>query len=255
MKKETTELTQKHSSIVSFGGGVNSTAMIIGLYEKNEYPDYIIFADTRGEKPKTYEHIEIMQSWLKSKDMPEITIVKESNGLEDDCLSRDTLPGKAFGFGSCSERFKVRPQRRWVKKQGIENAIWLVGIHAGEVKRAQRSLNQRDDVEFPLIAWGWGQEECLAAIQRAGLPVPVKSACFFCPAMKKSEIIQLSRDEPELFKRAVDMEEGAISSGELTTVKGLGRTFSWKALVESDESQMRLFTDDQHQICDECVDW
>ena len=40
-------------SVVSFGGGVNSTALLIGLEERDERPDYILFADTGGEKPET----------------------------------------------------------------------------------------------------------------------------------------------------------------------------------------------------------
>ena len=187
--------------------------------------------------------------------MPDITIVKEGNGLEDDCLARDTLPGKAFGFGSCSERFKVRPQRRWVKQQGIENAMWLVGIHAGEVKRAERTLNQRSDVRFPLIEWKWDQEDCIEAIRCAGLPLPIKSACFFCPAMRKTEVIQLAKMEPELFERALEMEDGAKESGNLDTVKGLGRHWSWRGLVAADEAQLRLFDDVQAPMCDQCVDW
>ena len=246
-----------HCSVVSFGGGVNSTALLIGLEEREERPDHIIFADTGGEKPKTYEHVERMQEWLKAKGMPPITIVKEKQGLEEDCLERETLPGKAFGFGSCSEHFKVRPQRRWIKKQGIKDAIWLVGIHSGEARRAARTLNQRSDVRFPLIEWRWTQKDCIDAIRCAGLPVPVKSACFFCPAMRKPEVLQLSKEEPELFARAVEMEETAREAGTLNTVKGLGRNYSWKKLVEADEAQLRLpfFDDLQAPICDTCVDW
>lgn len=257
MKNDDTEnLRSSVCSVVSYGGGVNSTALLVGLEERDERPHYIIFADTGGEKPQTYEHVERMREWLKSKGMPDITTVMEGNGLEDDCLTRETLPGKAFGFGSCSERYKVRPQRRWIKKQGITNAMWLVGIHNGERKRAERTLNQRDDVRFPLIEWGWNQEDCVDAIRRAGLPLPVKSACFFCPSMRKQEVLALAKDDPELFKRAVEMEDAAIENG-LTTVKGLGRNYSWRKLVEADEAQLRLpiFDDHQAPICDICVDW
>lgn len=33
---------------VSFGGGTNSAAMVIGMFEQGERPDYILFADTGG---------------------------------------------------------------------------------------------------------------------------------------------------------------------------------------------------------------
>jgi len=246
--------SQTQTTVVSFGGGVNSTALLIGLEERGERPDFILFADTAAEKPETYKHVERIQQWLADHDMPEITTVMEKNGLEDDCLARETLPGKAFGFGSCSERYKVRPQRRWLKEQGVTDVMWLVGIHYGERKRAQRQLNQRIDVRFPLIEWRWDQVECVEAIQCAGLPVPVKSACFFCPAMKKPEVIELSQLHPDLFNRAVEIEQAAIESGKLTTVKGLGRRWSWEELVRADQEQAKLFTDEQAPLCEACID-
>jgi hypothetical protein len=247
----------QHFVLLSFGGGVNSTALLVGMEERNERPDAILFADTGGEKPGTYQHVERMQQWLEAKKFPPITIVKGKKTLEDDCLERETLPGKAFGFGSCSEHFKVRPQRRWLRDNGIKNPMWLIGIHAGEKKRAERSLNQRSDVRFPLIEWHWGQVECIEAIRRSGLPVPIKSACFFCPSMRKHEVLALAKSDPELFHRAVEMEQAAKEAGTLQTVKGLGRSWSWESLVKADEEQLRLplFDDTQSPICDQCVDW
>ena len=42
-------------NIVSFGGGTNSTAMIIGMHQNKIPIDLILFADTGGEQPHTYE--------------------------------------------------------------------------------------------------------------------------------------------------------------------------------------------------------
>lgn len=243
--------------LLSFGGGVNSTALLVGLEEREERPDAILFADTGGEKPGTYQHIERMQEWLASKKFPPITVVKQKLTLEADCLERETLPGKAFGFGSCSDRFKIQPQKKWLRDNDIKNPMWLVGIHSGEKHRAERTLNQRTDVRFPLIEWEWDQEDCIEAIRCAGLPIPIKSACFFCPSMRKAEVLALAKSDPELFQRAVEMERAAKEAGTLQTVKGLGRRWSWESLVKADESQLRLplFDDVQAPICDQCVDW
>lgn len=240
------------TSIVSFGGGVNSTAMLVGLSQHGERPDYVLFADTKGEKPPTYRHIAVMQEWLKAHEMPPITVVSDGS-LEDDCLRRESLPGKAFGFGSCSEHFKVRPQRRYIKQQGIVDPLWLVGFHAGERFRTYREGNQRNDVRFPLIEWGWDQAKCLSVLAEAGIPNPGKSACFYCPAMKKHEVLELKQKHPDLLERAIEMER--IAKPNLTTVKGLGRSWAWADLVSADEAQLKLFQDTQAPICDVCVDW
>ena len=241
--------------VVSFGGGVNSSAMLIGMHERGITPDAILFSDTGGEKPATYQHIEDMRGWCQSVGMPEIKTVRNKITLEAACLSNEALPSKAFGFGTCSARFKLEPQWKHATAEGWASPVWLVGIHAGETRRAQRTENTRgDQIRYPLIEWGWQQDDCRQAIERAGLSVPVKSACFFCPAMRKSEVIQLSEQHPDLFARAVEMEQNAIEAGNLETVKGLGRNWTWKNLVEADRAQLRLFPDYQAPLCDACFD-
>jgi len=252
------ESATTHCSVVSFGGGVNSTAMLVGMEERDERPDHIVFADTGGERPATYAHIQRMQEWLREKQFPEIVIVKQKLTLEEDCLNRETLPSKAFGFGTCSHRFKIAPQEKWQKENGIVDPMWLVGFHNQEMNRAANAKKHRGDfVRFPLIEWGWGQEDCIDAIRCAGLPIPCKSSCFFCPSMRKQEVLALAKDEPELFERAVAMERAAKEAGTLETVKGLGRRWSWEALAKADADQLKLplFDDVQAPVCDACVDW
>ena len=43
-------------NVVSFGGGTNSTAMIVGMYLHKIPVDLILFADPGAEQPHTYEY-------------------------------------------------------------------------------------------------------------------------------------------------------------------------------------------------------
>lgn len=244
--------------IVSFGGGVNSTALLLGLFEHDERPDAILFADTGGEIPETYAHIEIMREWCARVGYPDIETVRQKLTLEQDCLDRETLPSKAFGFGTCSERFKIQPQRSWVKARGLAGKVcWVVGIHYGEQRRAKRLVNEhREVIRYPLIHWQWDHEACVATILRHGIEEPWKSACFFCPSMPKKEVLQRAKSHPQLTGRAITMERGAIEAGTLVQIKGLGRHWSWEGLINADEAQQKIeFPDDQPPICDACVDW
>jgi hypothetical protein len=54
----------------------------------------------------------------------------------------------------------------------------------------------------------------------------MKSACWFCPASKKPEIVWLQQHHPDLLGRALAIERNARDG--LTSVKGLGRSFSWE---------------------------
>ena len=60
-------------NIVSFGGGTNSTAMIIGMYQHKIPIDLILFADTGGEQPHTYAFIETFNRWLVERGLPALS--------------------------------------------------------------------------------------------------------------------------------------------------------------------------------------
>ena len=218
---------------MSYGAGTNSVAMLIGLRDRGIIPDVILFADTGGERPETYKHLQFMQTWCESNGFPGISTCSEKETLESDCMRRKALPGLAYGFKSCSEHFKIRPQKRWLKSRGIKPSVFLVGIDAGERHRVKDDPN----TEYPLVEWGWGRTECISAIKAEGLPLPGKSSCFFCPAMKASEIRALNALHPELMGRAIKMEENA----NLTTAAGLGRTFSWKSVIATGDLFPELY--------------
>ena len=187
-------------NVVGYGGGTDSTAMLIGLWKHHIPVDLILFADPGGEQPHTYVYLEIMDRWLKSHDMPPITRVwyQEKSGqrltLEQECLRSGTLPSIAYGRKSCSLKHKVAPQERfcnqyqpcldtWAKG---EKVVKFIGYDAGEERRRQGAvahdlLDKKYQKQYPLMDWGWRRTDCIQAIQSAGLPLPGKSSCFFLP--------------------------------------------------------------------------
>lgn len=94
------------------------------------------------------------------------------------------------------------------------------------------------NVRYPLREWGWDRERCQREIDRAGLPVPVKSACFFCPASKQHEITQLGFSQLQL---ALALERnyqgGKHWRGADASTVGLGRKFTWSDVVTSSQQQ------------------
>jgi hypothetical protein len=102
----------------------------------------------------------------------------------------------------------------------------------------------------PLVEWNMGREECVESIRRAGLPLPGKSSCFFCPASRKPEIVTLYKRHPELIARAIAMEKNA----ELTSVKGLGRRFAWKDFIHAENQQAQMFPESGVEVDCGCYD-
>lgn len=243
-------------TIVSYGGGTNSTALLVGLLERGERPDAITFADTGSEKPHTYDHVVKVNEWCLRVGFPAIETLRGDMPqqvidvtLEQECFRLGKLPAKAYGFSSCSDKWKMEPQRRYnrafSKRHGIamSEITRLIGFDADEHSRVERGreMAHKKPVreEYPLYDWGWGREECVEAIARAGLPQPGKSACFFCPSAKKPELLDLRERYPELMARALEMERIALAGegpAPTTTSKGLGRSFNWgEWLAQADE--------------------
>lgn len=209
--------------------------MLIGLAERGETVDLILFADTGGEKPETYAHLAEFNIWLAAQAFPQIITVREERWtLEEECLRVGTLPSIVTGMRSCSDKFKIRPQNRYLKAHGIGEHTKLIGFDAGEPHRVSV---ERPNNRYPLIEWNWGREECIAAIQRHGLAVPPKSSCFFCPEMQEWEIVELYRNHPELAARAIAMER---KNTKLTQIKGLARTHSWEQILDFHDKQLTM---------------
>lgn len=242
-------------NVVGYGGGTDSTAMLIGLWKNHIPVDLILFADPGGEQPHTYAYLEIMDRWLKEHDMPPITRVwyQEKSGqrltLEQECLRSGTLPSIAYGRKSCSLKHKVAPQERFCNQYQPcldtwtrgEKVVKFIGYDAGEERRRQGAvahdlLDKKYQKQYPLMDWGWRRTDCIQAIQSAGLPLPGKSSCFFCPSMKRREIRTLYHRYPDLLARALAIEETAMSN--LISVKGLGRDWAWRDFITADENQM-----------------
>lgn len=230
--------------VVAYGMGVDSTALLVGMVKKGIRPDLILFADTEAEKQETYDFEKHMQRFLNREGFPPIVTVKYQpvnfknyppyTGLETNCLTNGTLPGISFGPASCSQKWKQQPQHNFLKnwqpavdawKSGLK-VVKLIGFDDSPTdrRRTYRAANSKDDRRYqyrmPLQEWHWDREECKRQIRSVGLPVPPKSSCFFCLAMKPHEVDALPKEK---LRRIVRMEARAYPR--LRKSEGLWRSF------------------------------
>jgi len=245
--------------VSAYGGGTNSTAYLarIALDNIEELkPSLILFADTGGERPEIYEYVSMFSEWLAKHGLPEIITVKAPNkDLYTDCMDRNQLPAIAFGFKTCSQRWKSEPQKKYIRNWQPAKDEWsegrkltqLIGFDADESHRAKEFEDDRYIARYPLIEWDWGRDECVEYICKAGLPQPGKSSCFFCPSMKQHEIRALAVTNPDLMARALAMEANAQQN--LTSVKGLGRNWAWADLLATADMFEEDFLQPIEQAC------
>jgi len=184
---------------LSFGGGVNSTALLLLLTERKEEFE-AVFVDHGGDYPETYEYVKLLQD----KGYP-ITVVKgviNGDDLYDYCLKYRILPCRRFRW--CTMKFKVNVVHSYYEKPCFE----MIGLDAGESNRAKnRRTTKGIEVDYPLIRWNLDRNDCLEVIKKHGLPAPRKSGCYFCPFARGSDFRRMRDQYPELWCKTLKMEQ------------------------------------------------
>ena len=188
--------------VLSFGGGLQTTALAILMAQGKVQADMAVFADTGGEKPETYWY---MQEWVEplfaKLRVPFHRVKRKSAGglsLYDKLWKYKDIP--SLIKRQCSANFKVQVIQEFVGKE----AIHLIGFSTDEAKRADKPIHKGK--LFPLIELGLSASDCWHIIQSYGWPIPLKSSCFFCPFQRWTEWLWLRMNHPELFEKALALE-------------------------------------------------
>ena len=217
---------------VSYGAGVQSTALLVLAAQRKIDFDLFLFANVGDDS----EHPDSLRYYR------EIAVpYAEANGIELVELKRiptkgwsagkvETLWGRlmkpdsrslpipvrmsngAPGTRSCTADFKIRVVAKELKRRGATKtnpALVALGISVDEIQRAKPGVDPREpsqDRTYPLLDLGITRTVCKRIIADAGLPVPGKSACFFCPFHDKDAWRSLKRDTPDLFEKSCQLE-------------------------------------------------
>jgi len=237
------------TEMISFGGGVNSVAMTIMLVEGG-WRGPIVFADTGNEHPETYCYMNYFErEFLKPRGMEIVRSstathpglyrkkrIVESVTLENYCLSYGVVPLLSVQW--CSIEFKREPLETWRKQHNID--IALVGFTDDEPQRIREDPTRR----YPLAEHGITRKGCYRIIQQADLDLPRKSGCFFCPGQRLSQWRDLYLNYPNLFERAIQLEDVASKrAGKHATLDPRGLSLRqqkrkrWQGQVQMDLTQ------------------
>jgi hypothetical protein len=225
--------------VVCYGMGRDSTAMLIGFHQRSIRPDLILFADVGAERKPTYDYLAVINPWLRSVGFPEVVVVRYQPKnykhwppyytIEENILTNIALPSIAYGGHNCSVKWKIEPQNAYIKQWQPALACWSNGKRVSkaigfedsphELRRSARGCatfavqdDEKDkfDIWYPLQQWHWNLERCITEIQKAGLPVPPKSSCYFCTAMKPWEVAELATLDPDKLRRIVIVEARTV---------------------------------------------
>lgn len=198
--------------ILSFGAGVNSIALYLHLIDRGLNFE-AVFCDHGAEYPETYNYLEYFEAWLERKGLQSIThVIPEVkrggvvyNSLYDFCIARRLIPQQFPRW--CTDDFKITQINRYSPRP----AIHAIGIAVDERQRADKMKPRLKSISlwFPFVEEGVTREGCKEIIRSHGLEVPPRSKCWFCPFQRKDEWVELRRNHPDLFQKAIEMEKNA----------------------------------------------
>lgn len=246
--------------VLAYGIGVDSTALLVELEARGQAPDLVLSADPGAEKPTTYEYQKMMATWMAARGIRyEVVTYRPSRfkhyppyaTILTNLLTNATLPSISMGRHSCSLKWKAAPQNKFIERWPMAQDAWsrgqkvvrLIGYDTSpaDTRRFEHASTIDDDryeCRYPLREWGWTRERCIARIVEAGLPVPPKSSCFFCGAIKPDEVRAL----PAWCLRLIVLIE-ARAAPRLHTVEGL-----WRRSTRSKPGRITDFIRAEHLL-------
>jgi hypothetical protein len=222
--------------IFSYGGGVQSTAVLVLASQGKVQYDHFLFSNVGedSEHPDTLEYFrEIALPFAEEHGLDLREVRKYRKGEVETVRGRIMSTERATvipmrlnsgmpGRRSCTVDFKIRAIAKWMRTQVYDRKlrnngdfIYRVGlgISIDEIHRARSEPPREmykgifEELEYPLIDLRLSRSNCQQIIADAGLPVPSPSACYFCPFHTDAEWHRLRQYRPDLFFDAVEIEK------------------------------------------------
>lgn len=262
--------------VISYGGGVQSTALIVLVAQGLIPPvDAALFSNVGddSEHPATLAYVrDVAAPWANTRGVKVHELYRVGKDFEPrtlmNLLATENTPSIPVRLSngapaqrSCTNHFKVRVIEKWLRENGATKqapADVLIGISTDEIQRVNtKQVNAYQTKLFPLIDLGLNRDACIGIITDVGLPVPPKSSCFFCPFKRVQQWQEMRRDEPELFAKSADLED---SINERRAARGKDSVYLTRLLIplrDITEAQDMLPGFDSPDIdsCDEGVCW
>ena len=226
-------------NICGISGGKDSSALAVYLRERVPEMEYF-FCDTGAELPETYEYLTRLEVILGKP----ITRLNSQRGFDHWFeIFRGTLPSPQMRW--CTTNMKIKPIEEWV---GTDPVFSYVAIRADESNR-KGYISTKPNIQtiFPFIEDDIDRDGVMSILADAGIGLPkyyewrTRSGCYFCFYQRKAEWVGLSERHPELFERAVAIEQkvlrdaGIDGDADFTNQAMRGRQYTWsggETLVE-----------------------
>lgn len=220
----------------SYGGGVQSTAaLVLAAQRQIDYPVFL-FANVGedSEHPDTLRYVqEVAMPYAEREGIELIELRKVTrDGNSQTLMERIAKTPRSIpipmrmgedgapGNRTCTSEFKIRVIEKELRRRGATKdapATVGLGISIDEYQRVRSAADPRSPYQlrdYPLIELRIDRQDAMNLIASAGLPVPGRSSCFFCPFHTRDEWQRLARTRPDLFEKACELEDRLHERGE-----------------------------------------
>lgn len=213
--------------VFSYGGGVQSTAaLVLAAQGEIDFRTFLFCnVGEDSEDPLTLQYFrEYAQPFaaehgIELFELERITRKGQRETLRQRIDKPDTrsvpipvrMKNGAPGNRTCTADFKIKVVARWIREHRAtrkDTAIVGLGISIDEFQRMRKDSGIKYIThEYPLIKLRLARHDCAKIIVDAGLPLPPKSACYFCPFHSMSTWQDMKRYRPELFNESIVLEQ------------------------------------------------
>ena len=232
--------------VLSYGGGINSSALFFYLLAENKPLDLVIFADTGEEEPKTMKSVAAMQRICEKKAIPFVIVKSKYGNLYDHYYKKKAV--MSLMRRDCTGKFKVSPIRQYLRstygKQ--EKFVIYIGIAWEEMHRMKESNVKYIVQSYPFIE---------NRIDRSGNKkilkdhafIASKSGCKGCLYLKRKQWVKMIIENRDEFERHMKLEENNSGFPKIL----LNGQYSLRSLLNSFKNQKSLKDfDDIEPSCD-----
>jgi len=180
--------------------------MLLRMIELGMPIDEIRFLDTGWEYPQTYKHIKKLEQYIGK----EIIIVKP-------IISFDEL-FQRHGFPHVKCRWCTHMKRDSLNRGIGKEDYSYIGYTYDELPRIKKKVKKRGIEIYPLIEWGWTEEDCLQYCYSKGFTwdglytIFKRVSCWCCPFQSKRSLYALYKHFPELWEKLKEMQRQAPNS-------------------------------------------
>lgn len=266
--------------ILSFGGGVQSTAILMMMVDGSlPKVDAAIFADPGEESDATYAHIDWCEARFAEMGIPfyrrsaggrlgdHLKVGRNSTGGQFASVPFYTVSpsgDKGLIRRQCTKEYKTQIVERAVRRDvlglkprqrvpvNVTIRQWI-GISYDEQARAVRIAKRfAESVKwstayFPLLDRRIERRHCVELLKSLVPHTVPRSACVFCPYKGQAEWRRLRDEDPKGWARAVEVDNALRIPGNVVNRRIKGVMYVHRSCVPLRDADLRDKDDAQGQ--------